>query len=313
VGVGKLVRGAREALGIWADIASVAISVAAIAGVAIWLRKQSVPAWLFVAVIGLALAVCLVAFLLGRRSVPGSEEASRLRLELRQADDDLTTMSQYQRVVADTLAELRRVFGMASPEDSLQRLASLRSLVVNAVVQGVSSARTERIRCAFFTPRTINGEVRLCIKYHQGHTATGEEHVRLFPDGRSIAGAAFVSREPVYVSDAMNDARFQTNEGGRVIGTLYCVPVFGYRVGGEPIGVFSVASNQTQAFDTAFDKEFVAVCANIFSLLESVASAYEGIADVDDGDQAQRSLDRGNPSPSAQPDNVSEPPDRRTE
>jgi hypothetical protein len=305
VKIGRPYRIVRETIGIWADVVTVLLSLGAVGGIAVWLRNHAVPAWLLVIVGAAAIALYVLGHMLGRRSVAGDEQSvAGLQRRADRLTEDVTVTSNYLRVINDTLSELRDVFARPEPQEALKRLASLRALVVNAVVQGLSSARTEHVRCAYFVPRDIDGEVRLCIKYHQGHTATGEAKLHLLPDRRSIAGTAFVDRASVYVPDAPNDPRFQTTEGGRTIGTLYCVPVFGYTsVGAEPIGVFSVASNRPGAFDTAFDRQFVSVSANAFSLLEFVASTIELALE-------NESLPAGDAGASDETDNLNEP-DRR--
>src|SRR5207248_3196681 len=99
--------------------------------------------------------------------------------------DQLRIATSYLISVDDFLGGFRTAF---RPPNVLEHLEKLRRLVFHALAEGVNVAPGDRIRCAFLVPEERDGEVRLRIRYHQGHTEVGEEHLALYPDHRSIAG-----------------------------------------------------------------------------------------------------------------------------
>jgi putative methionine-R-sulfoxide reductase with GAF domain len=270
-------RRARETLGTLADLVQVGTFltvsglaiVAGIVGLVLWLGGVTTPAWTLAVLTGVMVILLPAAYAVGRRRGRGAAgEGEGL------AREELKVATGYLSQVDDFLSTFREATRKSSP-DRLESLTRLRDLVSVAVIQGINSARGEHIRCVYFELVTENGDERLKPKHHHGHSAD-VENVRLFPDHRSIAGIAFAEGKSVYVKDASTDARLQRLPGGREIGSLCCVPVFGIREPTRPIGVFSVASNRPDSFALA-DQEFVSVCATIIGLIELFEAVFRAL------------------------------------
>jgi hypothetical protein len=237
----------------------------------IWLKDKTLPAWVLVPTVAAVLISIAVAFFLGRRSYRALPASAAQR-----ARDELEVARNYLSYIKDFSWELREALALGPPAESISRLGNLRDLVFDAIIQGINTAPGEHIRCLFLEPVTEGGETTLRPRHHRGHTARVAE-LRLAADHGSIAGIAFSNREPEYVPNAIADRRVQQTAGGRRIETLFCLPAFGYRTANpDPIGVFSVASNQPDAFSPS-DQIFVAACANIVGLIEFFISIFEGI------------------------------------
>jgi hypothetical protein len=260
--------------GLYARIGGLVGTTLLLIAVGIYVHDHSVPAWVPLAVGALALLLIPLSYLLGRRAWRqlSPETAERAR-------DQLHAATAYLSHVDDFHYLLREAF--VRPEQSLENLEKLRRVVFDTLVQGVNVEHGEHIRCAFLVPRKVGGETRLVIRYHQGHTAMGEQKLALYADPRSIAGTAFTEGKPIYIPDAGKDPRMQKTTGGREIGTLYCLPVFEYGAGeAKALGVLSVSSNRVGAFASKADEEFVSICASMIAMLEVLTVLLQAFRDL---------------------------------
>lgn len=272
VGAGRL---ATALLAIWTLIS---IGVA-------WLVARgdvTVPAWaagVLLFLVGVGLAAAFFAGR-GRRLFPTTATELEGRLEI---------ASNYLLYTEDFMSAFREA-ASGGAQHALEHLPRLRDLLLDAVVQSINTQAGEHVRCALFVPRDEPDGQWLVARYYRGHTE-GVRNLRLHADGRSVAGAALSTQEPIYVADADADPRVQQTVGGRhPVKTLFCLPSFSFGPGGStPLGVLSVTSNKLDAFDEA-DQAFISLCANLIGLLEFAIQLFES---VDRLKQAVRVLERG--------------------
>jgi hypothetical protein len=194
---------------------------------------------------------------------------------------DVQIATNYIKHVRDFMEGLRLSAIGLPPTDAVIRLTSLRDLLFDAIIQGVHSEPGEHIRCALFAPQQQDGVTVLRVRMHRGHTHR-VEHLTL--QMTSIAGIAYTSQRAEYVSDAENDPRVERTTAGRVVKTLYCLPLF--KFGGVasgpppgPIGVFSVASSRADAF-TETDRAFISACADMIAVVEFFIGLWEAVRSI---------------------------------
>jgi putative methionine-R-sulfoxide reductase with GAF domain len=265
----KMLNRVREGLSVTADLIQIGLFLVLIgAGAAVLATLGGdVPAWAFALAVAAALIIGVFLFK-ALRSSRGSDDDESLA-------EDLEVATTYLTRVDDLVAEVQQIIaGADPPEKRLEDLDRLRDLVFTLIFQGVHSAKGEQVRCVYLEPLRENGQKRLAAKYWQGHSLRVQE-MRLHADRGSVAGAAFCDREAVYVPDAVNDARMQETTGGKVIGTILCVPVEFGKGAPEPRGVLSVSSIRPAAFSTA-DREFISICASVIALIEQGVAMAEG-------------------------------------
>lgn len=251
-----------------------------------WLLARgdvTLPAWgISLVIFGLGVvAAASFAAGRGRRLLPSVATELEQRLEV---------ASNYLLYAEDFMSTFREAVSSGADE-ALQRFPRLRDLLLDAVVQSINTRPGEHVRCVFFVQRGEDDGTRpLVAKHHRGHTM-GVEQLRLHPDGRSVAGAALTTQQPVYVPDASRDPRVQSTVGGHhPVKTLLCLPSFPFGTSGPtPLGVLSVTSNKLDAFDDA-DQAFISLCANLIGLLEFATQIFEA---VDKLRQTVRLLERG--------------------
>jgi hypothetical protein len=237
-------RAVRQAVGTIADFTAIGLFIPVAIGLWYWLGQHEVPAWALVisaTIAAIAIALLVVLLVRGRLAAKQPSVArgqlEALREQLKQTEAEVAVLTNYISQADDFLSGIRLAFAETERKEALRRLERVRTLVFDAVIQGINSAREEHIRCAFFEPVEEGGQMWLRAKHHHGHTHEVEK-LRLYPDHRSIAGAAFASGEAVYVEEAQSDPRVQRVPAGRQIGSLLCVPAFGYSLPRDrPVGV----------------------------------------------------------------------------
>lgn len=260
----------RRGLGLLADLLTVGLAVwkwilLVAAGIAvvvafIWkARSDAIPAWTVFAGLGVLVVLGLTLWLGVRLGARRATANAALPEDASGHEAAAAIATEYLQAIVNSLDMLRDA--LAEPQSARRLLDQMKNGIFSTIQLSLST-RDDQIQCAFF--RLSGDGKNSFLKTRHGDYAGHKKKVvqrHLHADGRSIAGCAFTSGEPVYCSNAATDKRFQEIDPNDPIRSVFCAPAIGAGIGAEPVGVLSISSRRVDAFSEN-DRTFVSICAS---------------------------------------------------